>query len=107
LLMAFAPTLAWVFVAQALAGIFGATPSTAAAYIADSSEPKDRPRLCGLMGAACGVGFMLGPVIGGLLVEVGLRVPFFAAAGLALVNVLYGALVLPESLAPELRQPFK
>jgi DHA1 family tetracycline resistance protein-like MFS transporter len=107
LLMAFAPTLAWLFVAQGLAGIFGATPSTAAAYIADVSEPHERPRLFGLLGASFGVGFMLGPVIGGLLVELGLRVPFFAATGLALVNVLYGALVLPESLAPELRQPFR
>ena len=99
--------LAWLFVAQGLAGIFGATPSTAAAYIADVSEPEERPRLFGLLGASFGVGFMLGPVIGGLLVEFGLRVPFFAATGLALVNVLYGALVLPESLAPELRQPFR
>ncbi len=107
LLMAFAPTLAWLFVAQGLAGIFGATPSTAAAYIADVSEPQERPRLFGLLGAAFGVGFTMGPVIGGLLVEIDLRVPFFAAAGLALVNVLYGAFVLPESLAPTLRQPFR
>ena len=107
LLMAFAPTLAWVFIAQALAGIFGATPSTAAAYIADVSDPKDRPRLFGLMGAAFGVGFMLGPVIGGTLIEWGLRVPFFAAAGLALFNLLFGAFVLPESLAVALRQPFR
>lgn len=107
LLMAFAPTLAWLFVAQALAGIFGATPSTAAAYIADVSEPKDRPRLFGLMGAAFGVGFMLGPVIGGVLVEWGLRVPFFVAAGLALVNLLFGASVLPESLAQDQRQSFR
>jgi len=107
LLMAFAPSLVWLFLAQGLAGIFGATPSTAAAYIADVSAPEERPRLFGLMGASFGVGFMLGPVIGGLLVEIGLSVPFFAAAGLALVNVLYGAFVLPESLTPELRQPFR
>ncbi len=107
LLMSFAPTLAWLFLAQALAGAFGATHSTAAAYIADVSEPKDRPRLFGLLGASFGVGFMLGPVIGGLLVTFGLRVPFFAAAGLALVNVVYGAIVLPESLALGLRQPLK
>jgi DHA1 family tetracycline resistance protein-like MFS transporter len=107
LLMAFAPTLAWLFVAQALAGVFGATPSTAAAYIADVSEPEERPRLFGLLGAAFGVGFTLGPMIGGLLVGISLRAPFFAAAGLALVNVLYGVFVLPESLAPELRRPFR
>jgi DHA1 family tetracycline resistance protein-like MFS transporter len=107
LLMAFAPSLAWLFLAQALAGVFGATVSTAAACIADTSEPLERPRLFGLLGASFGVGFMLGPVIGGMLVEYGLRVPFFAAAALALVNVIYGALALPETLPLALRQPFR
>jgi DHA1 family tetracycline resistance protein-like MFS transporter len=105
-LMGFAPTLAWLFVAQALAGLFGATPGTAAAYIADSTRPEQRARLFGAMGAAFGVGLVIGPVLGGLLSEFGTRVPFFVAASLCLGNVLFGIFVLPESLAAASRRPF-
>jgi DHA1 family tetracycline resistance protein-like MFS transporter len=106
LLMGFAPSLAWLFVAQCLTGLFGATPSTAAAFIADITPPEQRARYFGSTGAAFGVGLIIGPVLGGLLVEHGTRVPFFAAAGLSLLNVLYGFLVLPESLKAENRRPF-
>ena len=106
LMMAFAPTVAWLFVGRAVAGITGATGSTANAYIADVSAPEDRAANFGLIGAAWGLGFILGPVLGGLLGEYGTRVPFLAAAGLAAMNLAYGLLVIPESLKPELRRPF-
>lgn len=104
-LMAFAPTILWLFVAQAITGLFGATPATAGAYIADISEPEERTQRFGSMAAAFGTGLILGPALGGVLVGYGLRVPFFAAAGLSLMTVLYGAWVLPESLRAELRRP--
>ncbi len=105
-LMGFAPTLTWLFVGRAIAGVAGATTSTANAFIADVSPPEKRAANFGLIGAVWGLGFILGPVIGGLLGDFGPRVPFFAAAGLALANVVYGFFVLPETLAPELRRPF-
>jgi DHA1 family tetracycline resistance protein-like MFS transporter len=106
LLMGFAPSILWLFVAQGLAGIFGATLSTAGAFIADVSDARHRARNFGLIGAAFGVGLVIGPMIGGLLVGFGARVPFFTAAGLALANVCYGLLILPESLGLEHRRPF-
>jgi DHA1 family tetracycline resistance protein-like MFS transporter len=106
LLMAFAPSLAWLFLAQALAGLFGATPATAGAYLADVSKPEERTRRFGLIAAAFGTGLVIGPALGGLLVSIGLRVPFLTAAGLSLATVAYGILVLKESLPVHLRRPF-
>ncbi len=104
--MAFAPTLAWLFIGRLIAGITGASFTTASAYIADVSPLEKRAQNFGLIGAAFGMGFIIGPVLGGLLGQLGPRVPFFAAAGLALVNCLYGYFILPESLSLENRRPF-
>jgi len=104
--MAFAPSLAWLFVGRAIAGICGASYTCATAYVADITPPEGRARAFGLIGAAWGVGFVLGPVIGGLMGELDLRLPFFAAAGLAMVNVIFGYFVLPETLKPENRRAF-
>ncbi len=106
LLMALAPTLAWLFVGRVIAGVAGATFATANAYIADVSDAEQRAQNFGLLGAAWGFGFILGPVVGGVLGEYGSRVPFFAASALAVANVLYGFFVLPETLAPESRRAF-
>jgi MFS transporter, DHA1 family, tetracycline resistance protein len=106
LLMGFAPNILWLFVGRIIAGIAGAAYSTANAYIADVTPPEKRAQSFGLMGAAFGGGFILGPAIGGLLGGLGTRAPFFVAAALALLNVLYGFFVVPESLAPEKRRPF-
>lgn len=106
LLLAFAPNLVWLFVGRLIAGITGASFSTASAYIADVSAPEDRGKNFGIIGAAFGLGFIIGPVLGGMLAPLGLRVPFFCAAGLTLVNWLYGFFVLPESLKPENRRAF-
>lgn len=106
LLTAFAPSLLWLFVGRIFAGICGASYTTANAYLADITKPEDRARVFGLMGAAFGLGFVIGPAIGGLLGEFGPRVPFFVAAGLSLLNFIYGWVVLPETLAPESRRPF-
>ncbi len=105
LIMGFAATITWLFIGRLLSGIAGATYSTAGAYIADVSTPEDKAQNFGILGAAFGVGFVLGPAIGGLLGEIDPRAPFFAAAGLAMLNVLYGLFVLPESLAKEHRRP--
>jgi MFS transporter, DHA1 family, tetracycline resistance protein len=107
LFSAFAPSLMWLFVGRAIAGLCGASHVIANAYIADVTPPEERAKAFGLMGAAFGVGFVLGPAIGGMLGEYGPRVPFFAAAGVSLVNFAYGWFVLPETLAPELRRPFE
>ncbi|XWN38260.1 MAG: TCR/Tet family MFS transporter [Balneola sp.] len=106
LLIGFAPNIFWLFVARLISGITGASHTTASAYIADVSEPEKRAQNFGLIGAAFGLGFIIGPVVGGLLGQYGARVPFFAAAGLTLVNVLYGYFILPESLPPEKRRKF-
>jgi len=106
LVMGFAPTIAWLFAGRIFAGLFGATFATANAYITDVTEPDKRAQSFGLIGAAWGFGFIIGPVIGGFLGEIGPRVPFFVAAGLALSNVIYGLLVLPETLKEENRRPF-
>ena len=102
----FAPTLRWLFVARIISGLFGSSVTVANAYIADISEPEDRAKNFGMIGAAFGLGFVIGPTIGGLLGELGTRVPFMFAAGLSLLNWLYGFFVVPESLALENRRPF-
>jgi len=106
LFLAFAPSIGWLFVGRIIAGITGASFSTAAAYIADISTPEKRAQNFGMIGAAFGLGFIIGPVIGGLLGQYGARVPFLAAAALTLCNWLYGYFVLPESLDKEHRRPF-
>lgn len=107
IIMGLAPTLAILFVGRFLGGMFSATYSTANAYIADVTEPEDRGRAFGMMGAAFGLGFIAGPAIGGILGEIDTRLPFFVAAGFAGINFLYGFFVLPESLKPEDRRPFE
>ncbi|WP_416867370.1 MAG: TCR/Tet family MFS transporter [Imperialibacter sp.] len=106
LLLAFAPNIWWLFVGRLLAGVTGASFTTASAYIADISTPEKRAQNFGIIGAAFGLGFIIGPVIGGLLGQYGSRVPFFAAAALALLNWLYGYFVLPESLPADKRRAF-
>lgn len=107
LIMAFAPNLWWLVVGRLFAGITGASFSTASAYIADVSPPEKRAQNFGLVGAAFGMGFILGPALGGLLADFGTRVPFFGAAALSLLNWLYGFFILPESLDKEKRRPFE
>jgi DHA1 family tetracycline resistance protein-like MFS transporter len=107
LFLSFAPTIGWLFAGRLIAGITGASFTTAAAYIADVSTDENRAQNFGMIGAAFGLGFIIGPVIGGLLGEYGARVPFLVAAGLSLLNALYGFFVLPESLPKESRRPFQ
>ena len=107
ILCALAPTLAWLFLGRVIAGICGSSYVIANAFIADVTAPQDRARAFGLMGAAFGVGFVIGPAIGGLLGEFGPRVPFWVAAGIAGLNFAYGVFVLPETLAPANRRPFR
>ena len=107
LFLAFAPTIWWLFVGRLIAGITGSSFTTASAYIADVSTPENRAKNFGLLGAAFGVGFIIGPSVGGLLAHYGLRVPFFVAACFTLLNALYGYFVLPESLSTENRRPFE
>ena len=107
ILCALAPTLAWLFLGRVIAGICGSSYVIANAFIADVTAPQDRARAFGLMGAAFGVGFVIGPAIGGLLGEFGPRVPFWVAAGIAGLNFAYGLFVLPETLAPANRRPFR
>ncbi len=106
IIMGFAPSIGWLFAGRLVAGVMGASITAANAYVADVSEPEKRARNFGLIGVAFGLGFIFGPAIGGLLGGIGLRLPFFAAAGLALLNALYGIFVLPESLPPEKRDAF-
>jgi DHA1 family tetracycline resistance protein-like MFS transporter len=103
---AFAPSYGWLFVGRTVAGITGASFTTASAYIADVSTPENRAKNFGLIGAAFGLGFIIGPAIGGLLGKFGVRAPFIAAAILSLLNCIYGYFILPESLDPEHRRPF-
>lgn len=107
LFLSFAPSIGWLFIGRIIAGITGASFTTASAYIADISTPENRAQNFGMIGAAFGLGFILGPMIGGLLGELGARVPFFVAAGLALLNCAYGYFVLPESLLKENRRNFE
>ena len=106
LVMGLAPNLWWLVAGRILAGITGASWSAGYAYIADVSPPEQRAANFGLMGMAFGLGFVIGPALGGLLGSIDPRLPFFAAAGLAFLNVLTGLVVLKESLTPELRRPF-
>ncbi len=106
LLLAFAPSISWLFVGRIIAGITGASFTTASAYIADISTPETRGQNFGMIGAAFGLGFIIGPVLGGVLGEIGPRVPFLAAAAITLLNFLYGFFILPESLALENRRNF-
>jgi DHA1 family tetracycline resistance protein-like MFS transporter len=106
-LMGFAPSLGWLFVGRAVTGLSGAVYAPANAYVADVSAPEERARSFGLVGGAFGLGFVLGPALGGLLGGLGPRAPFFVAAGLALLNFVYGYFVLPESLPVERRRPFQ
>jgi MFS transporter, DHA1 family, tetracycline resistance protein len=107
LFMAMAPDLAWLFVGRAVAGIAGAVYAPANAYIADITPPEERAAKFGLVGAAFGLGFIIGPAIGGLVGELGPRAPFYAAAAIAALNFVYGWFVLPESLPPEKRRKFE
>ena len=104
---AFAPTLSWLFLGRIIAGMMGASFTTAGAYIADISPPEKRAQNFGIIGVAFGLGFIIGPVIGGLLGGLGVRVPFLVTAGLTLLNWLYGYFILPESLLPENRRKFE
>ena len=106
-IMGFAPTVAFLFIGRIIAGAFGATLTTANAYIADISPPETRAQNFGLVGASFGIGFMLGPVIGGVIGDwLGPRAPFIAAGIISLLNVCYGLIFLPETLAPEKRRAF-
>ncbi|WP_286757057.1 TCR/Tet family MFS transporter [Roseivirga sp. UBA838] len=106
LFLAMAPTILLFFVGRFIAGICGASFTTAYAYMADISPPEKRARNYGLLGAAFALGFIIGPAIGGYLGSYGLRTPFFVAAGLTLINFLYGLFILPESLPKEERRAF-
>ncbi|MDB5686852.1 MAG: hypothetical protein JWR77_1441 [Rhizorhabdus sp.] len=105
-LMGFAPSLGWLFLGRALAGLFGASFGPAGAAMADLSAPEDRARHFGIIGAALGVGFVIGPAIGGLLCEIGPRAPFYAAALLAAANFLFGVIAFPETHKSENRRGF-
>ena len=107
LFLSFAPTIGWLFVGRAVAGMMGASMTTCSAYIADITPPEKRAQSFGLIGAVFAIGLTLGPLLGGLLGSFGPRAPFVAAAVLTLVNWLYGLLILPESLAPANRRPFE
>lgn len=106
-LLAWAPSLSWLFVGRIISGISGANFSAAAAYIADISPPERRSANFGIIGAAAGLGFVFGPALGGLLGHYGLRLPFIAAGCLTLLNCLYGLLILPESLQIHNRRKFQ
>lgn len=107
IILALAPTYGWLFVGRIIAGITGASFTTATAYIADvSTDETSKAKNFGLIGAAFGLGFVLGPALGGLLAHWGIRAPFYAAAALCLINCLYGYFLLPESLSKENRRPF-
>lgn len=107
LFLAFAPNIFWLFVGRLIAGIAGASFTTATAYIADISAPEKRAQNFGMVGAAFGIGFIIGPVLGGFLGQYGSRIPFIAAAALSLLNFLYGYFILPESLPKSKRRAFE
>ena len=106
LVMGFAPVIAWLFIGRMVAGVAGASFTPAYAYVADITAPARRAQNFGLMGAAFGVGFIVGPAIGGLLGAFGPRAPFFTAGAIALANTAFGYFALPESLPRESRRPF-
>lgn len=107
LFLSFAPSIGWLFLGRLIAGIMGASFTTASAYIADISTPEKRAQNFGLIGAAFGLGFIIGPLIGGMVGPYGTRVPFLVSAGLTLLNWLYGFFILPESLPAENRRKFE
>lgn len=107
IILALAPSYNWLFAGRIIAGITGASFTTAAAYIADVSTAETRAKNFGMIGAAFGLGFVIGPALGGLLAGLGIRAPFYAAATLCLLNALYGYFVLPESLRKENRRAFE
>ena len=107
LFLALAPSYGWLFVGRIIAGITGASFTTASAYIADISTNETRAKNFGMIGAAFGLGFIIGPAIGGLLSGLGIRAPFYAAAILCFLNFLYGYFILPESLNKEHRREFE
>lgn len=106
LITALAPTIFWLFVGRTLAGLCGASYVIANAYIADITAPENRAKAFGMMGAAFGLGFVIGPAIGGLLGAFGPRVPFYVAAGVSALNLAFGWFVLPETLGKDMRRPF-
>ena len=107
LFLALSPSYGWLFIGRIVAGITGASFTTASAYIADISTPENKAKNFGMVGAAFGLGFIVGPAIGGLLSGWGIRAPFYAAAVLCMLNFLYGYFVLPESLPKEHRREFE
>jgi DHA1 family tetracycline resistance protein-like MFS transporter len=107
LLQAFAPNLLWLYIGRIISGICGGSWIIANAYIADVTPPEGRAKAFGIMGAAFGIGFVIGPAIGGMLGEYGPRMPFYAAAAFSLLNFVYGYFVLPESLPPSNRRKFE
>lgn len=106
LLQGLAPTLIWLFIGRVIAGVCGSSWVIANAFITDITAPEERAKYFGMMGGAFGLGFVLGPALGGLLGELGPRVPFFVAAAISGLNFLYGWFVLPETLAPQNRRAF-
>ncbi len=106
LFLSFAHTITLLFIGRIIAGVCGASITTASAYIADVSAPEKRAQNFGLIGAAFGLGFIIGPVIGGVFSQFGTRVPFMIAGGLSMLNFLYGYFILPESLKVENRRAF-
>src|ERR671932_64391 len=107
IVMALAPNLAWLFVGRIVSGITSSSFSASGAYIADVTPPEKRAARFGLLGVAFGIGFIIGPAIGGLLGSLDLRAPFWAAAVLSLANFAYGFFILPESLPRERRAAFQ
>lgn len=105
-LLAWAPSIGWLFLGRVISGVTGASFGTASAYIADTTPPQERARAFGMLGAAFGVGFVIGPAIGGFLGEFDPKLPFWVAAAFSLANALYGAFVLPESLPRDCRTGF-
>jgi len=106
-LMALAPSLWWLFIGRMISGVTAASISTSMAYVADVTPPERRAQSFGFVGVAFGLGFVLGPAIGGMLGSIDPRLPFWAAAGASLLNAAYGFLILPESLVPEKRRAFE
>ena len=106
-LMAWAPTLAWLFLGRAIAGVAGAIYAPASSVLADVTPPEKRSATFGLIGAAFGIGFILGPALGGLIAQLGPRAPFIAASVMALINAVLMMTIMPETLAPENRRPFR
>jgi DHA1 family tetracycline resistance protein-like MFS transporter len=106
LVLAYAPDLWWLFAGRVVAGIAGASYTTGLAFIADVSPPEKRAQNFGLVGVAFGIGFILGPTLGGLLGSVHIRLPFYVSAALSFINLAYGWLVMPESLPPDRRRAF-